>query len=248
MIFSKDYKKIRKITFIYIYIYMFILVSLSKKVYSNGINVSNEDELNNALNQNYTDIIITSSFSIKNNYCFFPGDNNSINISGITNDIILTIENEDIELQFKEYDYIEIKNLTFNGNIHIINCYYTNIVNIKFNGVFFGDNDDFYFITFKNIEYINSQHKISDYGFIFYNSLVSITGSKFIGSKSISKYILYSESNSEIGYYTSLSINNSYFSGEYMCGIIESLMTISSITNTDFANAVALNGFVADSF
>eukprot|EP00833_Pecoramyces_ruminatium_P013002 jgi/Orpsp1_1/1187034/evm.model.d7180000054999.1 len=221
------------------YLYLFLFISC---IYSKSINISNENEFKNALNLKYSNIILTSSFSIEENYELSYGD--SIIISGISKNISITFNNENNGFLFKEYNYIEINNLTFNGNININNCNDTLISNVNFNGLFIGDILFYQYITFENFEYHNFQQETSDYGLILSNGSFSINNSTFYGSRSILKYILYITVNDIEIDIAGLNIFDSYFSGEYISGILKSIGSLITSENSDYINAVAINGSV----
>lgn len=239
---NKLFYYFKKIIFISINIYLYFAFVISYNVHSESINVSNEREFKKALDLKYSDIILTSSFSIEENYILFSG--NSIKISGIEQDIALTFTNENNEIQFNEFNSIEISNITYNGNINIINCNETLISNINFNGIFTGNFDKNQLIIFDNIKYHNLQNKISEYGFIFNNGEIEINNSYIYGSNSISNYIfMLNNQNDEKMTNTFLKIYNSHISGEYTCGIIKSINSYVLLYQTYVENAFSANGY-----
>eukprot|EP00833_Pecoramyces_ruminatium_P011529 jgi/Orpsp1_1/1185561/evm.model.c7180000094371.1 len=229
------------------YIYILFTYILNNS-YSHSIYVSNEDEFKNALNLNlnYTDvdIILTSSITLKNNYVLFSKGYN-LQISGITRSITLTFENENHELQLNNFSFVEISNLTFVGNLHLISCDESYISYITFNGLFKNENlYDYYdnqFLSFENVEYYNLQNKVSPYGITLSCGINYINNSTLYGSKSISDYLINIISKHDEIYSTILYSDDSYFSGEYTCGIIKCDKSYLNVYGSSFVNGFILN-------
>ncbi|ORX87818.1 hypothetical protein BCR32DRAFT_274239 [Anaeromyces robustus] len=230
--------------------YLFFILLFSKITYLKNIQVSNENELKNALKYNNTSIILTSSLIIKDDYILNSELNYNIKISGLKKNIELKFENETHGLNFNNYNTIEIYNLKYIGNLHFNNCFRITISNVDFNGIIENKFKDQSNMILENFKYQNTQERISYNGISIipdYESFgnYTIRNSTFYGSKSISEYIISLPYLYDYQYLSNLKIENSYFSGEYTCGIIKAYFTIGYFDKTDFIKGLSLhNGSV----
>ncbi|OUM63842.1 hypothetical protein PIROE2DRAFT_20622 [Piromyces sp. E2] len=220
-------------------IYLYLNLTWINKVFSKKINVSNENEFKNAFNSNNSEIVLLSSFSLNKKYILNSLLTNNIKISGQTNNITLNFDNEQNGFIFNSIENIEINNLKFIGNINFENCKKVTIKSVEFNGLINGNNSD---ISFYKIKYYNTQNIISMYGIYLNNAHLKINESSFYGSKPISNYIIFSTNETGINVNinntsSEMTINNSYFSGEYISGIIKvNVQSIINIQKSDFVN------------
>ncbi|ORX46593.1 hypothetical protein BCR36DRAFT_372055 [Piromyces finnis] len=213
--------------------YIFLIlqwINIVKSIY-----VSNENEFKKALESGDCDIILQSSFSLRENYTI-DSYNNNIKIYGKTKDITLNFINEQDGFYFNTLKTVEISNLKYIGNINLKNCNNTIISNVKYNGLIHGNNSN---ILFYNSTYFNTQDNLSLYGVYLNNSSFEIKESSLYGSKSILKYILFItvevSKNKSNNIYSELKIMDSYLSGEYVTGIIKAdSHSIINIQNTEF--------------
>eukprot|EP00833_Pecoramyces_ruminatium_P012476 jgi/Orpsp1_1/1186508/evm.model.d7180000051097.1 len=220
-------------------IYLLLILFIVNIVNSQNIQVSNEKEFENALNSSSSKIIITSTITLEKNYML--KSKNGLIISGYKPDIMLIFKNETHGLQLKKINNVEISNLIFIGNLEIYNCTKTSILNIKFDGLLRSElleNNNF---EIDNITYNNSQYQKSENGIEFNGGNIIINNSKLYGSRSISKYIMFTytpnnEIDENVDIISKVKITNSTFSGEYSSGLIKSSYSYIEIENSNFIN------------
>jgi hypothetical protein len=169
----------------------------------------------------------------------------SIRIIGSSKNVTLSFKNEFNGLHFNEYEHVEIENLSIHGNLDIINCTNTNIVNINLYGVLKSDNLNEYQLTISNMNYKKLQKRMSKNGILIHGGINVIDNSKIYGSTTISESIIKifnlnnkSElSNNKIKVY----IKNSYFSGEFVNCILEGSYINLKIEDSKFKNGFTFN-------
>ncbi|OUM61677.1 hypothetical protein PIROE2DRAFT_12272 [Piromyces sp. E2] len=235
-----------------IFLIFFITLSFIRVIYNKSIIISNENDFKKALNSHYSNIVLNSSISIEENYKL-NSNIDEIKITGITKDIILNFKNEEDGLNIENCMNFEINNLTFTGNLFISKCSNTSLSNIDFNGLI---QSSFSNIILQNFKYNNFQKQKSQYGIFLNNVSLNITNSSFYGSSSITNNILYITSsgvnltlNSTMNENSSiLNINDSYFSGEYKCGILKTYSTYLMLINSKLEKGLTYdNGAVLNS-
>jgi len=232
-----------------IYIYLFFQWIVT--VYTKSINVTNEDELKNAFELNYSDIILQSSISIGKKYILNSSlTNKNVKISGKSSNIALSFRSEQDGFYFNAFENIEISSLIFIGNVNFENCTKISFTNIEFNGLINGKNSD---ISIYQSEYYNTQSIKSMYGIYLDNTLLEIKKSKFYGGESLNYIIFITDELSEdknIDLFSGgLTISESYFSGEYNSGIINvNVKSEINIQNSEFVKGYSDFGLVLNSY
>lgn len=213
-------------------------------VQSKTINVSNENEFKNALqNSNNPNIIITSSFNLSNDYQSLLNSNNkknNISIKGNSRDIILSFSNKEDYMIFMDYDNISLSNFSFEGNIYFNNCKTVTISSMQWDGKIKSINTKDQQLIFNDINYINKKTYESQWGIYLFGGNYTIEDSLFYGSKLILENIIYVSSYDENNL-SQLYINNSHFSGEYKCRILNI-----NFTNLKISSSVHQSGFSKD--
>ncbi|ORX51375.1 hypothetical protein BCR36DRAFT_411842 [Piromyces finnis] len=226
-------------------IYIILILLWSNKIFSKSIVASNEKELKDAINADYEEIIINSSFSISENFTI---TNKSFSISGKTKEVTLNFINEGDGFLFKSYDYIKIDNLKIIGNLNIEYGYSTIISDSEFGGVIKGINSN---LVLNYTTYYNMQNCNSKYGIYIDGGDLDIYNSNLYGGKSISNYIIYltDQTNTNEERYAGLVISDSYISGEYESGILKiDTLSIIIIEYSELSNALLKgNGAVISS-
>ena len=180
-----------------------------------------------------------------NDYYMLNSKVKSIRIIGSSKNVTLSFKNEFNGLHFNEYEHVEIENLSIHGNLDIINCTNTNIVNINLYGVLKSDNLNEYQLTISNMNYKKLQKRMSKNGILIHGGINVIDNSKIYGSTTISESIIKifnlnnkSElSNNKIKVY----IKNSYFSGEFVNCILEGSYINLKIEDSKFKNGFTFN-------
>jgi len=238
-------KKLKRLTkcLDYTIIYIIFIFLNINKTFTKSITVSNKNELKEALDSGYSEIIINTSFDIDEQ--LINGISKTFTIMGKTVDTSLNFLNEENGFYFKLCKNIEIKNLKIIGNLVLENCTGIELSNIEFNGVI---KSKFSSILFNNTTYHNLQNYKSPYGIYLDKSNFDIYDSKLYGSASITNFIIYStnETPEEKDDYYRLSIKNTYMSGEYESGIIKAdYMCNVTIEHSEFVNGFTKShGFV----
>ncbi|OUM60023.1 hypothetical protein PIROE2DRAFT_14317 [Piromyces sp. E2] len=222
-------------------IQLFIYFLLYHSVFANVINISNESEFLNILdskdNQNEIHININSKISINKSFNITTSIK-KISIIGYSREMsIIEFPNlSDILCFGKNVKEIELKDISFKGNIFFDNNSRVTLDSISFIGNInsnFDDNNNDY-IKIKNSIYKAFSYK-TNYC-IYLGGNIEINNSKFYGDSSCFKNLFYFNGSNIYN----LKLTNSFFSGEYKC----SCLYIENGNKIDINSSLFSNGFV----